>query len=757
MRETAQKHFDFVLLGNGPASVSAADTLRAEGAKGSILLISEEDYPPYERTYLSKQFLLGTQLKERVLIHSEAHYRENAIELMLSTHVEGVDAASRLVFTARGEAIHFSKLLIATGSKALPLVVPGSTLPGIHYLHTLADAEALKRDVSGAARVAILGGGFLGIELAVSLAKLGVSPVLIEEDHLLLHQLASPELSEFFSRYCAARGITVRTNDSAASFKGESRVEAVVTRSGESWPCDLAIAAIGAVPEIDFLRGSGIELGDGIIVNQYLETNVPGIFAAGDVANFYDIVSRERRRIEHWDNAVKQGRQAARNMLGRGVAYFEVSYYFCNMLDLSFNFLGSAQGANEHIPRGSLDDRSFALLYLKDNVLRACFSMGRPPSETLAAELLIRDRTALGPVKDRLSDLDFALDSIPAQTVLILQGGGALGAFECGVVKALEEANIHPDVIAGVSIGAFNGAIIASNPDQAAAALEAFWNDLALAPPCAPAEAWRRAISSWWSIWFGSPNFFWPKWWLPPKQAPWNWTSLYDTTPARALLEKYVDFGRLKESPVRLLVSTVDIETAKLEVFDSYSDDITADHIMASGSLPPAFPWTTIRGRHYWDAGIVSNSPLDVVNERCGEMSKRVFIVDLFPSEHSLPGNLAEVLMRRDEIIYAERVLNDMRLRERISDFRALVEEVMTNMEPEPYERLRQSPRFIRLMADAAPTTITRIVNKVPEGEPAFTDNDFSMITVERHMKAGYASAKRALAGAPPNMAGAAS
>ena len=744
------KHFDFVLLGGGPASVSAAELLRAEGAKGSILMISDEDCLPYGHTYLSKQFLLGTQPKEKLLIHSEAYYQEKAIELMLGTLAAGVDLSSRLVHTDRAGDIHFGKLLIATGTKPIRPAVPGSTLRGIHYVHNLPDAEALRQAAKDATYVAVLGGSFLGLEVATSLARTGIRVVLIEENDLLLSQLAAPELSAFFSRYCADRGIGVRTSDTAVAFKGDSRVEAVAARSGEVWRCDLVVVAIGVTPKIDFLRDSGIKLGDGVLVDHHLETNVPGIFAAGDVASFFDIVFKEQRRIEHWDNAVKQGRLAGRNMLGRRLAYYEVSYFFCNILDLSFNFLGSIEEIDERIIRGSLEDRSFALFYLKNNVLCASFSMGRPASETLATELLIRDRVSLRAIKDRLPDANFPLESIPTQTVLILQGGGALGAFECGVVKALDEANIRPDVIAGVSIGAFNGAIVASNFDKAAAALEAFWNEVALVTPCGPTEEWRRAMSSWWSIWFGSPRFFWPNWLLPPEQIPWNWTSLYDTAPAKALLAKYVDFSKLRESPVRLLVSTVNVETAELEVFDSYADDITVDHILASGSLPPAFPWTTIQGRHYWDAGMVSNSPLELVNERCGESSKRVFIVDLFASQQALPENLAEVVMRRDEIVYAERVRSDMRLRERMSDFRTLVEDIMENIEPELYERLRQSPRFIQLMADAAPTTITRIVNEVPEGEPPFLDNDFSLRTIERHKKAGYECAKRALGNIPP-------
>ena len=163
--------------------------------------------------------------------------------------------------------------------------------------------------------------------------------------------------------------------------------------------------------------------------------------------------------------------------------------------------------------------------------------MGRSPRETLATELLIRHRVNLRSVKERLADTDFPLEGISTQTVLILQGRGALGAFECGVMKALEEADIHPDIVAGVSIGAFNGAIIAGDPGNAAAALEAFWNDLTVVTPCAPTEKERRTLSTWWSFWLGSPSFFSPRWWLPQQEFPWNWTSLFDIAPARTLLE----------------------------------------------------------------------------------------------------------------------------------------------------------------------------------------------------------------------------
>ena len=235
-------------------------------------------------------------------------------------------------------------------------------------------------------------------------------------------------------------------------------------------------------------------------------------------------------------------------------------------------------------------------------------------------------RTNIGRFETRLGQPGFFFTDIPNQTVLVLQGGGAIGAFECGVVRALEERSVYPDIVAGVSIGAFNGAIIAAHPRHATQALESFWHDVAAVSPIVGDEAARQLWSSTLVMLFGVPQFFMPRWWFwgtPLQHAFAPWTSFYDFAPARRLLVQYVDFTALKSSPVRLLVSAVNVETAQLDIFDSYVDDLTVDHLLASGSLPPALPWTTIGDRHYWDGGIVSNSPLDQVVERCGAAGKR--------------------------------------------------------------------------------------------------------------------------------------
>jgi NTE family protein len=432
-------------------------------------------------------------------------------------------------------------------------------------------------------------------------------------------------------------------------------------------------------------------------------------------------------------------------MLGAHLPYDEVSYFYCRVFDFGFEVLGSPDGTETVVERGALDERSSALIHLKDDIPKALFTIGRPAAETRAIEALIRYRVNLSAVRNRLSDRAFSLEQLPSQTVLILQGGGAMGAFECGVVEALEELEIRPDVVAGVSIGAFNGAIIASNPHRAAGALQTFWQELAIntleLPSWAPDGVRDNALASWYCFMFGVPRFFRPRWFNPISgltELPLAWTSFYDPSPAKEIIARYVDFPGLRKSPVRLLISAVDVETAEPRVFDSYSDEITPDHILASGSLPPAFPWTTIAGKHYWDGGILSNSPLELVAERCGVAGKHVIVVDLFASARPLPANMMEILARRDEIVYAERVHKDVRSRELVRDFQRLVEDMLGHMQADAAAFVKQWPRYIQLMGDQRPLAMTRIVRQGIGLEPASRDYDFSSKAVESNRREGY-------------------
>jgi NTE family protein len=750
-QDQAKRHVDFLLLGGGVASATAAETLRHEGAEGSILLVSDEPELPYHRPPLTTRFLLGDQSAPVPLVLTADYYRDREIEVQLAARVSSLDPKNRLVSVDGGESISYGKLLIATGARPVRIKVPGSALPGVQYLRTLADARAILHVASTARHAVVVGSGFISLELAAAFVQRGLRVTLIAKKLALFDKLDDPALVRYFFDLFSGRGVEVILDDTVAAFRGDGRVETVVTRTGRAIATDFAAIAIGVTPDVGFLDGSGIAVDDGIVADRHLQTNYPDVYAAGDVANFFDPVFKVHHRIEHWDNAVKQGRLVAKNMLGQRLPYDEVSYFACQLFDFGFQFLGLADNTNSIARIGSLQDRSCALLYLHNDVPRALFSTGRPARETRAIESLIRHRTNIGYVKEKLSEPGFALTHVPSQTAIILQGGGALGAFECGVVHALEDATVFPDIVAGVSIGAFNGAIIASNPRRASQALEAFWDRLALIVPELPEERSRRLVSSWQALAFGVPRFFRPRWAGLPfmEPSPLAWTSLYDPTPVKELLAEYVDFEFLGSSPVRLLVSAVNVETARLEVFDSYVDTLTPDHILASGSLPPGFPWTTINGKHYWDGGIISNSPLDMVIERTGAARKRIFIVNLFPNKQPLPTNLIEVQGRRDEIVYTERIRRDSAQLALVSDFRKLVDAILAHAStPAGAAEVRQWPAYSQLMGDEDPKLdITRITRAGSEGEPASKDYDFSRTSIANHMRAGYDMAKLALQG----------
>ncbi len=743
---------DHLLIGGGVASAVAAEVLRLEGAAGSILILSAETLLPYYRPPLSKHFLIGARDETQLLVHPESFYREQKIEIALNTKAIAVDPVGQTVTTAAHEQIHYKNLLIATGASPTRLSVPGAALPGVLYLRTVADSEAIRHEVAaGAKEAVVLGASFLGMEIAMSLMALGLHVTIIERGGVVLPHLEAPNISEPLRQYVETKGASVLFYDEVAAVHGSDRVREVETQSGRRVPCDIVVVNIGVTPATEFLEGSGIHLDQGlVVVDDTLKTSAPNVFAAGDVTSFYDPVFTKRRHIEHLDSAAKQGRLAAKNMLGRRQRYDEVSYFYCDIGEFSFNVLGAPEETCERIARGSLAARSYALFYLKDDVPRALFSIGRPPEETRKAEGLIRYRVNILPIKDHLHEEDFALDRLPPQTVLILQGGGALGAFECGVVKALEEERIFPDIVAGISIGALNGAIIAGNPHHATEALEAFWAELAVSTHFGPFREAGRAVTSLEILMFGVPNFFRPRW-LPsffgPVTSPSNWISYYDTTPMKKLIAKYVDFPKLKTSPVRLLVGAVNVTSAELEVFDSYVTDLTPDHVLASGSLPPGFPWTMIDGNAYWDGGIISSSPLDIVVDRCGPDGKRVFIVDLFAGQRPLPTNMMEVMARRDEIVYSERVRSDLRYRETVRAYRWLVEALLNSVDPAELAKIKQRPLFIELMGDGVATTITRFVRAGTTGEPSSRDYDFSDTAIKANQSDGYALVKKTLAG----------
>lgn len=743
---------NYLIIGGGAAATAAALTLRLEDATCGITVLSAENLPPYYRPALSKEFLLGEIPDEQILLHPAEVYAQQRIDLHLNCEIVAVDPANNSVRTKSGDLFHYDQLLIATGTQAIRMTMPGADLPGVHHLRYAAECTQLRKELgAGVQHAVVLGASFLGMEIALSLVDRGLNVTIIEQRDGVLPHAESRQISEYFRRHAEQKGATLLLSDTITAIHGAARIREVETASGLRLPCDLLMISIGVAGATEFLHDSGIQLEDGlVVVDEQLRTNLPNIYAAGDVTSFYDPVFRRRRHIEHWDNAIKQGRLAARNMLGQRLRYDEVSYFFCDIGDISFSMLGAPEEADEQIARGSLAAGSFALFYLKNDIPRALLSVGRPVEETRSVEGLIRYRVNLSKEKARLADPDFALDRIPTQTVLVLQGGGAMGAFECGIVKALEEEQIYPDIVAGISIGALNGAIVAGNPRHATEALQAFWSEITVASPRVMNESAARMMTALEILSFGVPNFFQPRWladFFLPTSLPIHWNSFYDVAPMKKLIARYVDFSTLRTSPVRLLVGAVNVRTGLLEIFDSYVDELTPDHVLASGSLPPGFPWTEIGGEAYWDGGIVSNSPLDMVIDRCGPDGKRVYVVDLFSGQRQLPTNMIEVMARRDEIAYSERVHSDLRWREKTNAYRYLINSLLDNLPPDAQAKIRQRPLYIELMGDGSSTTVTRFVRQGQPGEPSSRDYDFSDIAIHENQQNGYALAKQTLRG----------
>ncbi len=743
------REVDYLLVGGGVASVTAAQTLRREDNAASIAILCGEAVLPYRRPPLTKMPAAGADGGAGLALHDAAFYDRHRIELVLGARATRIDRHARLVHTDAHGEFHYGKLLIATGASPRLPALPGIDLAGVHCLHTLADMCALQDAAAHARRVVILGAGFIGVELAATLQARGLQVTLIEHESHVFPMLQAEPLSRFFERCCTERGITVRTDCEVRALLGDGRVEAVLTSGDETLPCDLAIVAVGVTPNCGFLADSGLPIADGIEVDTFLRTVDPHIYAAGDVAHFYDPIFRMRRRIEHWDNAMRQGKVAARNMAGRRLPYRDVSIFFGNVFGVTYNFLGNQFGTTETIERGTINDGAYAMLYLKDDVLRAAFVIDQSPASVASLAEAIALRIDMKAERGRLHDVRFPLDRLHVQTMLILQGGGALGAFECGVARALEENGVRPDVISAVSIGAFNGAIIASHPRHAARALEAFWRELAIPLPSMGDAQLQQLLLSAYVCWFGVPNFMQPRWWNPLSGIDWlygNWTSLYDTRPIVKLIEKYVDFDSLGSSPTRLLLSAVDVKTGEPRIFDSYVDRLTPAHLLASGSLPPGLPWTTIDGHAYWDGGIVSNSPLDLVIERCGRIGGRIFVVDLFAGSKPMPGNLVEVMLRREEISYMDRVRSDLRFEEYANDFSELVGGIMTHVAEPAASGIRQQPLYIRLMGNRAPIHIERIALQRSGPMSFVSDYDFSASTIAALQEKGYTAGLSALA-----------
>ncbi|HZU72054.1 MAG TPA: FAD-dependent oxidoreductase [Acidimicrobiales bacterium] len=361
----------FVIVGASLAGAKAAETLRAEGFDGRVVLVGEESFLPYERPPLSKDFLRGESPREKAYVHPEGFYAEQGIELILSRRATALDISAAEVVLEDGERIRYDSLLLATGSQVRRLTVPGAERRGVHYLRTLPDSEALGKAIRGGGRVAVIGAGWIGCEVAASARQMGAEVVMIDLASLPLERVLGTEMGSFYRQVHVEHGVELRLGVGVAALLGGESVEAVELADGSRVEADMVVAGVGVTPRVELAEQAGLALDNGVVTDAQLTTSVLGVFAAGDVANAWHPVLGRRVRLEHWSSALNHGPVAARNMLGQAVSYTKLPYFYSDQYDVGMEYSGLAAAGDEVVVRGSLAERRFIAFWVKDGRVTA--------------------------------------------------------------------------------------------------------------------------------------------------------------------------------------------------------------------------------------------------------------------------------------------------------------------------------------------------------------------------------------------------
>jgi NADPH-dependent 2,4-dienoyl-CoA reductase/sulfur reductase-like enzyme len=383
--------FELVIVGGGLASARAIKAYREAGGGGRIALVSKDSSVPYHRPPLSKRYLRGETDRDGTLVEPESFYAEHDVELLLERAATGILANEQRVELEGGETLGYRKLLLATGSSPRTLNAPGAELPGIFTLRTLQDSTRIREAAAVGAHAVSVGGSFIGMETAASLRALGLGVTVVELAESLFPILEAPELSSQLAELYRDRGVELVLGDSVSAVRGDVTVQAVETQSGRTIGADLVVVGIGVVPQTDFLAGSGVEVDNGVVVDDRYRTNVPGIWAAGDVARFHDPVFGRSRRIEHWSNANYQGTEAGNALAGADGKYDSVSTFFTEVFGVTIKVFGDTSHADERTFDGSLADGKVLGLYLERGRIAGAVLSGQDEETEERLKRLIRD------------------------------------------------------------------------------------------------------------------------------------------------------------------------------------------------------------------------------------------------------------------------------------------------------------------------------------------------------------------------------
>ena len=404
---------DHLLIGGGMAAAHCAAELRRRGDEGSIMVVGREPEPPYERPPLTKEYLRGESERAAAYVHEPGWYDSNDVELRSRVNVMSLDTEARVAKLQGGDEVSFDKALLATGAMVNLLRVEGAALEGLHYLRAFGNSDAIREETAAADRVVLIGGSYIGCEVAASLTAMGKSCAIVMMEDVALSRTFGEEAGRYFDDLLTSRGVEIYRGETLAAFEGSGRIEAVVTENGVTVEGDLVVIGAGVRPDVTLAQRAGIAVDDGILCDSRLETSVPGIFAAGDCCSYDSLVHGRRLRVEHWDVALNQGQHAAGNMLGDDQPYRVVPYFFSDLADwASLDYVGPATEWDQVVWRGSPGDADgFLVWYLKDGRVAGALNVGR--AEDLGeARRMLADGIAVSGRENELADLSSDLTEI---------------------------------------------------------------------------------------------------------------------------------------------------------------------------------------------------------------------------------------------------------------------------------------------------------------------------------------------------------
>jgi len=406
------KEAQYLLIGGGLACSQAAKILRMKDPNGSIMLVSNEPQLPYDRPPLSKELLRGEKTPEQIVYDPQSFFDDKKIDVVLGQPVVELEPNKKNAMLESGDLIGFDKALLATGGDPITLDIPGASLNGVYYLRTMNHAAAIVTAAQTARHAVVVGAGFIGMEVAASLTQRRLEVTLVESLPYIWPGFLNKEFAGYLERYCSERGIKFVTGESVTAIKGSGRVQSVTIASGDEIRCDMVCVGIGIKPSVALAQQAGLEIDNGVIVNEYLQTSHHDVYAGGDIVNFPDPIFGKRRRIEHWGHAEYCGQLAGLNMTGARQKYDLLSYVWSDIFDLHIEFAGDEHECDRVLTRGNLGGPTFTVLYLKNDKLRAYFAVNTNSREFPKMQRLIRQGVDLAGKDTELQNPTFELKEL---------------------------------------------------------------------------------------------------------------------------------------------------------------------------------------------------------------------------------------------------------------------------------------------------------------------------------------------------------